>query len=131
MTLISNLPLFYISPAFLTPLLIQSFISCPLSFQLRSITVLFNAVKDNDSDLVSNLSSSFSQQQQQQQQQLLLRELGVAVAVPPGPLLVREWVRMQVIDINVQCFKMLASDEGLVNRPDIVEAYFKLLSKVM
>ncbi|KAJ3141475.1 hypothetical protein HK100_006230 [Physocladia obscura] len=115
MTLDTNIPVMFTpNPTRLATLLIQSFSANKFPIILRAVNILIQSVRVS----IPNAPSSTSISNQ-------------TILVVGSKAVVREWVSARVREINEITFQLLINDGGMNERPDLIEYYFKLLTKVL
>ncbi|ORY48602.1 hypothetical protein BCR33DRAFT_39718 [Rhizoclosmatium globosum] len=110
MTLDTTIPIMFTpNPTKLAAVLIQSFSTNQFPIILRVFTVLCLSVKEGQPSDANNDT---------------ILSIGDKSAV-------RQWVAQRVYDVNEVTFRVLLADGGMTERPDLIEYYFKFLTKVL
>ncbi|KAJ3412911.1 hypothetical protein HDV05_008775 [Chytridiales sp. JEL 0842] len=99
-----GLAIFNFQPVELASSLVPSFSALPLACQLKSLIILIQTIPEPNS----------------------LEAVGMN-----GETQVRVVLRQLVMEVNGVAFRVLGSKEGMEDRPDIVDGYFKLLSTTL
>jgi hypothetical protein len=89
------------------PALVQAYSSFPLTSQLKSLTVLLQTIPEIEEPETGDMTETSSGETEER---VVLKQL--------------------VMEINKVSYRVIGSRVGMEDRPDIVDSYFKLLSKV-